>query len=84
MNVARNSLREMVKHSPAADLTNGLRVTEFRNKRSKQKCHVRVEPLKAAGPTALYFVRHQDGAWRIFRPDQERPAIRATQNPLSF
>jgi hypothetical protein len=78
MSKANNSLREIVEHWLAPDPANGLRVTEFRNRQSKHECHVCVETLTAAGPVALFFFRHQDGAWRIFPPSRERPAMRAT------
>lgn len=77
MRSAKNSLREMVEHWLAPDPANGVRVTQFRNRRSKHECYVCVETLTAAGPLALFFFRHQDGAWRIFPPSRERPAMRA-------
>jgi hypothetical protein len=78
MSKANNSLREIVEHWLAPDPANGLRVTEFRNRRSKRECYVCVETLTAAGPVAMFFFRHQDSAWRIFPPSRERPAMRAT------
>ncbi|MFM0133274.1 hypothetical protein PQR09_36250 [Paraburkholderia sediminicola] len=78
MSTAKNSLREIVEHWLAPDPADGLRVTEFRNRRSNQGCYVCVETLTATGPVALFFFRHQDGAWRIFPPSRERPAMRVT------
>ncbi|MFM0347871.1 hypothetical protein P0D96_27605 [Paraburkholderia sp. RL17-347-BIC-D] len=75
---AKNSLRETVELWLAPDPLNGIRVTEFRNRRSAHECYVCVETLRAAGPVALFFFRHQDGAWRVFPPSRERPAMRAT------
>ena len=76
MNSAKNSLRGTVEHWLATDPANGLRVTEFRNRRSKHECYVCVETLTATGPVALFFFRHQDGAWRVFPPSPERPTMR--------
>jgi hypothetical protein len=78
VNSAKNSLRMMIEHWLSPDPANGVRVTKFRNRRSKSECYVRVETLTAAGPVALFFFRHRDGAWRIFPPSRERPAMRAT------
>lgn len=77
MNSVKNSLRETVEHWLAPNLASKLRVTEFRNRRSRHECYVCVEALTAAGPVALFFFRHQDGVWRIFPPSRERPAMRA-------
>jgi hypothetical protein len=78
VNTGKNSLRAMIEHWLSPDPARGVRVTRFRNGRSKRECYVCVETLKAAGPVALFFFRHQDGAWRIFPPSLERPAMRAT------
>jgi hypothetical protein len=84
VNSAKNSLREIVGHWLTPDPGSQLRVTQFRNRRSKNECYVRIETLTAAGPVALYFFRHQDGVWRIFPPSRERPAMRAIQNSTNF
>ncbi|OYD60513.1 UNVERIFIED_ORG: hypothetical protein BDU10_9886 [Burkholderia sp. CF145] len=84
MGSAKSSLREMVEHWLAPDPATGVRVTEFRNRRSRHECYVCVETLGATGPVALFFFRHQDGAWRIFPPNRQRPAMRATYNAASF
>jgi hypothetical protein len=73
-----NSLRQMVEHWLAPDPTRGVRVLEFRNRRSQRECYVCVETLAASGPVALFFFRHQDGMWRVFPPDRERPMMRVT------
>ncbi|RQR30188.1 MULTISPECIES: hypothetical protein [unclassified Burkholderia] len=72
-----HSLRAMVEDWLAPDPASGIRITAFRNRRSDRECYVRVETLKAEGPVALFFFRHRDGAWRIFPPARERPAMRA-------
>jgi hypothetical protein len=78
VSTAKSSLREIVEHWLAPDPADELRVTEFRNRRSNQGCYVCVETLTATGPVALFFFRHQDGAWRIFPPSRERPTMRVT------
>nr|WP_085489247.1 hypothetical protein [Paraburkholderia susongensis] len=80
----QKSLRVMVEDWLAPDPAKGVRVTEFRNRRSQHECYVCVETLRAAGPVALFFFRHQDGAWRIFPPARERPAMQATSNPTNL
>jgi hypothetical protein len=68
----------MVESWLTPDPSKGIRVTEFRNRRSSQECYVCVETLKAEGPVTLFFFRHEDGAWRIFPPARERPTMRIT------
>lgn len=71
----RSSLRAMVEDWLAPEPERGVRVTEFRNRRSKGECYVCVETLRADGPVALFFFRHQDGSWRIVPPAPELPAM---------
>ena len=70
------SLRLMVEHWLVADPANGVRVTEFRNRPSKQECYVCIETLRGENPVSMFFFRHQDGTWRIYPPSRERPALR--------
>ena len=72
------SLRLMIDHWLAPDPSTMVRVTEFRNRRSKHECYVCVETFRGTCPVAMFFFRHQDGTWRIFPPSRERPAMRAT------
>lgn len=71
------SLRSMVEHWLGAAPSERVRVTEFRNRRSKRECYVCVETFKGKRPVAMFFFRHQDGTWRIYPPGRERPALRA-------
>jgi hypothetical protein len=75
---AYHSLRLIVERWLAPDPARGVRVIEFRNRRSPRECYVCVETFRRSGTVALFFFRHQDGAWRIFPPDRERPSIRVT------
>ena len=84
MNSARNSLRKTVEQWLGPDPASGLRVTEFRNRRSRHECYVCVETLTTAGPIALFFFRHQDGAWRVFPPSRERPTMLVTSKAPTF
>lgn len=67
------SLRLMVEHWLAPDRSEMVRVTEFRNRRSKNECYVRVEISSGVAPAAMFFFRHQDGTWRIYPPSRQRP-----------
>ncbi|PMS36876.1 hypothetical protein C0Z20_12090 [Trinickia symbiotica] len=73
----QNSLRLMVEHWLAPDPAMGVRVTKFINRRSKRECYVCVETLRTDGPVAIFFFRHQDGAWHVFPPAPERLAMLA-------
>jgi hypothetical protein len=72
------SLRKMVERWLAPDPGMQVRVTEFRNSRSKSQCYVRVETLRPAGPVSMFFFRHQDGTWCIFPPGPQRLTMRTT------
>lgn len=77
MGSAGASLRQMVEHWLAPDPTKRVRVTHFRNRRSKRECYVCVEAFKAESPVAMFFFRHEDGIWRIYPPSRERSAMLA-------
>nr|WP_223216867.1 hypothetical protein [Paraburkholderia phenoliruptrix] len=72
----QNSLRAIVEDWLGPEPAKRVRITEFRNGRSKDECYICVETLRAGSPITLFFFRHRDGAWRIFPPDRERPAMR--------
>lgn len=72
----KTSLRAMVEDWLAPGPAKSVRITEFRNRRSRRECHVRVEVLGGEGHVALFFFRHEDGSWCIFPPARERPAMR--------
>jgi len=69
------SLRSMVEHWLTADPSKGIRVTEFKKRRSRHGCYVCVETAGEAGPIAMFFFRHGDGTWRVYPPSRERPAL---------
>jgi hypothetical protein len=75
MALGDKSLRLMVEHWLAPDPGKSVRVTEFKHRRSAQKCFVRVEASRFEVPVAMFFFRHSDGSWRIFPPNQERPSM---------
>lgn len=72
-----NSLRSMVERWLAPEFADQIRVTRFRNTRSTPECYVCVETFNATKSLAMFFFRHQDGAWKIFPPGRERPMMRA-------
>jgi hypothetical protein len=73
-----HSLRLIVERWLAPDPTRGVRVIEFRNRRSRRECYVCVETFRTSGSVALFFYRHQDGEWRVTPPDRERLSMRIT------
>ncbi|MGF6782088.1 hypothetical protein P3T21_007328 [Paraburkholderia sp. GAS334] len=52
-----------------------VRVTRFSRTRSNQRRYVRVEALRSAGSLEIFFFQHDDGTWRVFPPEGERPAM---------
>ncbi|SPB18214.1 hypothetical protein NOV72_05413 [Caballeronia novacaledonica] len=75
MTCAAMSLRQVVEHWLGSYLPQQIRVVEFRNRRATHECYVRVSTMRSAGPVSLAFFRHEDGAWRVFPPGRERPAM---------
>jgi hypothetical protein len=75
---AAKSLCLMVEHSLAPGPSTKVRVAEFRSRRAKRQCHVRVEIAIPTGPVGMFFFRHRDGNWRIFPPERERRVMRTT------
>jgi hypothetical protein len=63
-----NSLRWLVeKWLPSAPAT-PLRMTRYGRANSSQIRIVRVQTSGTAMPFAIFFFRHDDGAWRVFPP----------------
>ncbi|SEB93509.1 hypothetical protein SAMN02787142_0589 [Burkholderia sp. WP9] len=74
---AEKSLRVLIEKWLTPGLAAPIRVTRFgRTSANRRRC-VRVEALRPEGPAALFFFRHDDGAWRVFPPEAERLTIRA-------
>lgn len=72
----QRSLRAMVLHWLAPNPVSEVRITEFRNRRARHECYVRVEAFREGGAVALFFFRHEDGAWQVFPPAPARPTMR--------
>jgi hypothetical protein len=77
MNTAEMSLRLIVEKWLALTPNTPLRITRFSRARFAHGRYVRVEASRREDMVALCFFRHADGAWRVFPPDPERPAIKA-------
>ncbi|TDG03536.1 hypothetical protein E1N52_34155 [Paraburkholderia guartelaensis] len=75
MTRAERSLRMMVEYWLAPLPGRPVRVVEFRNRPFRGECYVCVEALTSVGLVAMFFFRHRDGTWRIFPPNQDRPAM---------
>ncbi|MCA8057419.1 hypothetical protein QZM30_34960 [Burkholderia orbicola] len=73
---SEKSLRLMVERWLIPEPAGRVRVSRFRNSRVRRECYVCVEAFNATGRVAMFFFRHQDGAWRIFPPSPERPTMR--------
>lgn len=52
-----------------------VRVTRFIRSRSNRRRYVCVEISKPAGSFVIFFFRHDDGTWRVFPPEVERPTM---------
>jgi hypothetical protein len=69
------SLRRMVEGWLAPDSTDLIRVVEFRSSRARGECYVCVEALKAEGPVAMFFFRHEDRKWYVYPSERKQPSI---------
>jgi len=77
MNGTEKSLRLLVDKWLAPTPAMSIRITRLgRTSSNSQRC-VRVETVRPQGPCALFFFKHRDGAWRVFPPGMERPAMNA-------
>jgi hypothetical protein len=75
MDVAEKSLRSMIEKWFMPSSETSLRVSRFGRRQPNRRHCVRVEALRPAGPLAILFFRHDDGAWRVFPPEARRPAL---------
>jgi hypothetical protein len=75
---AAKSLRLTVEHWLAPGPSTKARLAEFTNRRAKRQCYGRVKIEHRAGPVGMFFFRSDDGNWRMFPPECERPAMRTT------
>jgi len=77
MAISNRSLRELVEKWLSPTSSRLVRVKEFKNRHAEHQCYVCVEVQMSTGlePLAMFFFRHRDGAWRVFPPSRERPAM---------
>lgn len=76
MDTGRKSLRMLIEKWFAPTIP--VRVTRFSRIRSTPRRYVCVEASGQFGPLAIFFFRHDDGAWCVFPPEANRPAMRVT------
>lgn len=74
---ADRSLRVLVEKWLTPTPASQMRVIRFGRTGSNRSRNLRVEALRPEGPAALFFFRHDDGAWRVFPPKTGRLTIRA-------
>jgi hypothetical protein len=75
MNMQQQSLRELVEKWLAPTPATPFRVTRFSRTRDSNRRYVCVEVARPACLVAIMFFRHADGAWRVFPPRREGPAM---------
>ncbi|MGT2477532.1 hypothetical protein [Paraburkholderia terrae] len=52
-----------------------VRLTRFTRTRPSRGRYVCVEASRPAGPLAIFFFRHDDGAWHVFPPAAKYPEM---------
>jgi hypothetical protein len=77
MNPVVSSLHHLVEKWLAPGPHGRVRVIRFGHSRSDGTRFVHVEASTRAGTRAIFFFRHDDGAWRVFPPRAKRPAMTA-------
>jgi hypothetical protein len=81
---AEKSLRVMIERWLTPKLSTDVRITRYKDVCPRLERYVCVETFNATGHAAMFFFRHHDGTWRVFPPDQERPAMRAEYMPSPY
>ena len=79
---AEKSLRLLVEKWLTPTLATPIRVTRFSRTRANQKRCIRVETLRREGAVAIFFFRHDDGAWCVFPPKLRCLTMRAYESAL--
>ncbi|MFX1674818.1 hypothetical protein PWR63_21605 [Paraburkholderia sp. A2WS-5] len=75
MEIRGGSLRAQVEKWLGPISTSRARVTQFSRSRYKTWRYVRVESVCTSSVYEIVFFRHDDGAWRVFPPENRLPAI---------
>lgn len=74
MEAARISLRDAVECWLAPNRAIPIRIQAFRLSRYRRG--VRIEAKVATGNVAFCFFRHDNGAWHVFPPRPQGPALK--------
>lgn len=69
------SLRGLVDKWLAPTHAMRTRVTRFSRLSLHSQRYVCVETSGPTGTLALFFFRHDDGSWRVYPPEAQRPAM---------
>ncbi|OUL68200.1 hypothetical protein CA602_51850 [Paraburkholderia hospita] len=75
MNSSTSSLRSVIEKWLSPSPAMPIRVAEFSRTRSNRRRYVRVEVVGPTGRLALFFFRHDDGAWCVFPGEGQRPVM---------
>jgi len=75
MSTREGSLRLLVEKWFDLTAATPVRLTRFSGADAGQRRCVRVEAQSAAGAIAIFFFRHDGGAWSVFPPRTERLAM---------
>ena len=82
MNIGEQSLRLLVDKWFAPTAATPVQVTRFSRTHANQERCVRVETLRREGAIAIFFFRHDDGAWCVFPPKTPRLTMRAYESAV--
>jgi hypothetical protein len=75
MNADGSSLHTLVDKWLAPSTRMPAHVVRFSRMAAQRRRYVCVEVAHPGGPIAIFFFRHDDGAWRVFPPADLRPAM---------
>ncbi len=75
MATTNGSLRLLVEKWLGLAPVAPVRATRFSRRRLNQRHSVCVEVMWPAGTLTIFFFLHDDGMWRVFPPEAQRPAM---------
>jgi hypothetical protein len=79
MKVDENSLRKQVEKWLAPTPAMPAQVIQFSRSPANNRRYVCVQVARPTFSLAIFFFRHDDGAWRVFPPSSEGPAMNYRQ-----
>ncbi len=75
MKLGESTLRSLIEKWFAPTATNPVHLTRFTSPNSGQTRCVLARSCASESSLAIFFFRHDDGAWRVFPPPPRKPEM---------